>query len=405
MEECLLIHYSEVGLKGGNRGFFEATLQRSIELALGPLEPGRLERLRGRLVLGLTADVDRELLQQKLASVPGVAYFGWALRVPQTIEAIESAALEHMSQPPAYRTFRVRTRRAAKSFPMSSNEISAAVGAAIQARSGAGVDLRAAEATLRIELVDQEAYVYRRRVEGPRGLPVGTGGRVVALLSAGIDSPVAAYRMITRGCRVILVHFHSQPYTSKASAENAAELAGLLSRYQGPARLYLVPLAPLQQQIVALTPPRLRVLLYRRMMLRIGAAIAEREGALALVTGDSLGQVSSQTLVNLAAVGAATGIMILRPLVGVDKQAITREAEAIGTYPISIQPYSDCCSYLMPRRPETAASPRDLAAAEALLGHLEPLIQSALEAAELRRIKPVWPGGGWGVPDCESDSL
>jgi thiamine biosynthesis protein ThiI len=241
-------------------------------------------------------------------------------------------------------------------------------------------------------LVDQVTYLYRERVEGPRGLPVGTGGRVVALLSAGIDSPVAAYRMMTRGCRATLVHFHSQPYTSKASAANAAVLAGVLARYQGPARFYLVPLAPLQQEIVSRTPARLRVLLYRRMMLRIATRVAEREGALALVTGDSLGQVSSQTLANLAAVAGATTLMILRPLVGVDKQAIIQEAERIGTFPISIQPYSDCCSYLMPRQPETAASESDLVAAEALLGDLDLWVKRALEAAEVRRIEPLYNG-------------
>jgi len=392
MHECLLIHYSEVGLKGGNRGFFEAFLRRNIERAIAPIPVGRLRRLSGRLVLELVEQTDRALLEERLARVPGVAYFGFARRAALQLQAIQAAALELMADPPAYHSFQVRTRRAIKSFPLTSGQINAAVGAAIQAHRGGAVDLERPETTLRIELVDQEAYLYRQRIEGPRGLPVGTGGRVVVLLSAGIDSPVAAYRMITRGCRAILVHFHSQPYTSKTSADNAEALAGILARYQGPAPLYLVPLAPLQQEIVTRTPARLRILLYRRMMLRIAAAIADREDALALVTGDSLGQVSSQTLNNLAAVGAATSHLILRPLVGSDKQTIIREAEAIGTYPISIQPYSDCCSYLMPRQPETAARAEELAAAEALLGELDLLVKNALTGSQVRRVEPLYNG-------------
>ncbi|RMF77238.1 MAG: tRNA 4-thiouridine(8) synthase ThiI, partial [Nitrospirae bacterium] len=284
-------------------------------------------------------------------------------------------------------SFAVRAKRADKSFPLGSQELNRRVGAAVRRATGLQVDLTNPELTLRIEVVDRRALLYCDRVEGARGLPVGVSGQVVALLSGGIDSPVAAARMMRRGCRVTFVHCHSFPYTSAASQEKVQGLAALLGRYQGPAELYLVPLIDIQRHIVGHAPAELRVLLYRRAMVRLAARIAEEVKAPALVTGESLGQVASQTLANLTAVDRCSPLPILRPLLGWDKEEIVAEAQRIGTFDLSIEPHEDCCSYLEPKQPATRSTHRRLSAVERRL-ELEPLLEAAAEATERRLVAP-----------------
>ncbi|MFQ5896523.1 MAG: tRNA sulfurtransferase, partial [Nitrospinota bacterium] len=226
------------------------------------------------------------------------------------------------------------------------------------------------------------ALLYTEKLPGPGGLPVGVSGRVVCLMSGGIDSPVAAYRMMKRGCQAVLVHFHSVPYLSRASVEKASELAALLNRYQGRTALYLVPLGELQREVVLATPPPPRVVLYRRFMARIGEAIAARERAGAIVTGESLGQVASQTLSNLATIEGAVELPILRPLIGMDKLEIIRQAEAVGTYEVSIEPDQDCCTLFTPKHPAVRTTPEELRALEERLD-VEGMVERALAGAEL----------------------
>jgi thiamine biosynthesis protein ThiI len=250
-------------------------------------------------------------------------------------------------------------------------------------RFGGRVDLDDPQLTVGVELLAGEAFVYANRHPGPGGLPVGSGGRLLALLSAGIDSPVAAHLMLKRGAHIDFVHFHSAPFTDAASREKAVELASIVCRYQRPSRLHLVPFADVQRAIVAGAPEPFRVLLYRRFMGRIAERLAARISAAALVTGESLGQVASQTLENIVAIEDALGVPVLRPLVGFDKQEIIEMARRLGTYDVSIEPHDDCCSFLMPRRPATRARAEELRDAESSL-RLDELVCAAAEAAEVK---------------------
>jgi thiamine biosynthesis protein ThiI len=229
------------------------------------------------------------------------------------------------------------------------------------------VDLDHPDLEIHVEVLHKRFLVYFEKNPGPGGLPAGVSGKVLTLLSGGIDSPIAAWRMIRRGCRTHFVHFHSMPFTSQASVDKVRELAALLEPWQGPSRLQIVPFCSIQQAIVTDAPAPYRVILYRRFMARIAEALARRDGALALVTGESLGQVASQTLANIATIDAAVTVSILRPLIGTDKQEIVDTARDIGTFDVSALPHDDCCSYLMPRAPATTSTPQKAIEAEALL--------------------------------------
>jgi thiamine biosynthesis protein ThiI len=384
----VLVHYGEVGLKGQNRPRFEKALIDNIARALSGLHIKAVRKLYGRLVVDLAPESPWGEVRERLGRVCGVVNFSPAHRVEATVEDIESAVDEAIA-PYTFESFRVQTKRADKTFPLISPDLNARIGARIQAATGAAVDLSdAARMTVVIEIVSGTALVACRRHPGPGGLPVGVSGRVACMLSGGIDSPVAAYAMLKRGCNVDFIHFHSYPYTDRASVDKVVEIARLLTRYQYRASIALVPFAEVQQRIVAETPAPLRVILYRRFMVRIAEAIALREGARALVTGESLGQVSSQTLANLATIEAAAQRPVLRPLIGMDKQEIIDLARRIGTYEVSIQPHDDCCSFLMPDRPATRSTPEELEAAEANLD-VEALVEMALEGTETERLS--WP--------------
>ena len=238
----------------------------------------------------------------------------------------------------SFESFRVETRRVDKRFPLTSNDINRELGALVQAHSGARVDLTRPELTVSVEMLPSSAFLSLERVPGPGGLPVGTSGRLVSLISGGIDSPVASYRMMQRGCRLIFVHFHSSPFLDRSSQEKAKALVDMLTRYQFVSRLYLVPFGEIQRRIVAAVLRPLRVVIYRRMMLRIASVIASKERARALVTGESLAQVASQTLPNIAVIEEASRLPVLRPLIGMDKQEIINQAMDIGTFETSVLP-------------------------------------------------------------------
>jgi thiamine biosynthesis protein ThiI len=277
-------------------------------------------------------------------------------------------------------SFRVSARRADKRYPLTSPQIERELGGRIRRARGWTVDLDEPALTIHVELLTDEAFYYFDRERGPGGLPVGVSGRVVCLLSGGIDSPVAAWRMMRRGCRVHFLHFHSYPILSSASQEKAREIARLLTSWQLRSRLTLVSFGELQQRVVLAVPPPLRVVVYRRLMLRIAERLARERGAGALVTGEVIGQVASQTLENLAVIDAAAGLPVLRPLVGMDKEEITAEARRLGTYPISILPDEDCCTLFTPRHPATRARAAEVEAAEAALPVGE-MVETALAAA------------------------
>ncbi|MBI2962719.1 MAG: tRNA 4-thiouridine(8) synthase ThiI [Deltaproteobacteria bacterium] len=388
----VVMRYHEITLKGGNRARFAAALADNVRRATADLPVERVADAHGRLVAELRDDARWPELRERLARVFGIANFSLARRLPVSIAAggaapdlrpLAEAVLELVAGR-SFASFRVHTKRADKRFPRSSPEVSAELGAMLQQATGARVDLDHGELTVTLEVLPGEILYSAQKVAGAGGLPVGTSGHVVALLSGGIDSPVAAARMMRRGCRVTFVHFHSAPYLDRSSQQKAREIVRRLVAHQGDARLVLVPLGEAQRQIVTRVPPPPRVLLYRRMMLRIAGEIARRIGAEALVTGDSLGQVASQTLPNLVAVERAASLPVFRPLIGMDKLEVTDQARRLGTFEISIEPDQDCCSLFVPRHPATRARAASLEAAEATLG-VAALVEEAIAGAVVER--------------------
>ncbi len=378
VREFVLVHYHEIGLKGRNRSFFEQALVKHIRRVLG----ANVRRLPGRLLVDSPQDVEHDRVRERLASTFGIANFAFATGGRLDLEQMSALAWE-MASRREFDTFAVRARRAHSDFPLRGQEINEKVGAYLLEHSGKRVNLSVPDLTVAIEIVGDLVLVSVDRESGPGGLPVGVSGRVAALLSGGIDSPVAAARMMRRGSRATLIHFHSQPYTDASSARHAEELARLLTRFQLDSTLYLVPLAPAQVVIAAECPQELRTLLYRRMMMRIASRIAVADGAKALVTGDSLGQVASQTLENLTVVEEAASLPVLRPLVGMDKTEIIDESRRLGFFEVSSAPCQEACVLFEPKSPATKASTAAARAAEAAIDLAE-LTGEAVSTAEVK---------------------
>jgi tRNA uracil 4-sulfurtransferase len=378
-ERVALVHYHEIGLKGNNRSTFENRMRLNLDSAVEGLTQGAAYRISSRLVVPISDPATAEELLERVAGLPGVSNVSEAYVTGRDLGDIERAAyLALESAPPG--PFAVAARRSNTDFPVSSHDINVEVGRFLVEHTGRTVNLREPAAKVSIEVVQGNAYIYARRLPGAGGLPVGTSGKVAALLSAGIDSPVAAWRLMKRGAVVVGVHFSGQPATNDLSARLAAEIGRRLERHEGLGRLYVVPFGELQREISLESPPSLRVLLYRRLMFRVAEALAKREGARALVTGESLGQVASQTLENIAAVDEAATMPVLRPLIGMDKNEIIAEARRLGTFEISSQQHEDCCTLFMPRMPATKASIAEVDTAEDALD-LDRMVRQALDGA------------------------
>ena len=355
----ILVHYSEIALKGKNRAFFERALVRALELGLRGLGVARVKRLYGRILVEFHDAVQVTEVSERLSSVYGIAHFEPATRTQLDLDVIETTIGE-LIEGTSVGSFAVATQRPNKQFPLDSMQVNTHVGQFVVDRTGWRVCIDAPELPIQIFLLDHDAYVAFGRLPGPGGLPFGVAGRVACLLSGGIDSPVAANRMIRRGAQPIFIHFHSAPHTSVASQDKVIELANHLMRHHPATKLYMVPFAELQQRIVTEAEAGYRIVLYRRFMIRAAERIARRERARALVTGESLSQVSSQTLENLSTIDGAAELPILRPVIGWDKQEIIEEAKCIDTFDVSIEPHDDCCAYLMPQHPVTRSRPADL---------------------------------------------
>jgi thiamine biosynthesis protein ThiI len=359
----VVVHYHEIALKGRNSAFFVGRLAANLRRSLSDLPGSGVDVLHGRLLARVDDAAGWERVQERIAAVLGIANFARIEATPLEMEALSRGVLVALHGR-SFGSFRITARRSHKGFPLTSVEIERALGGAVKAATGVRVDLGQPQLTVFVEVLRDRILFALEKLPGPGGLPVGSSGRVMALLSGGIDSPVAAYRMMKRGCRVVLVHFHAFPLQDRSTIEKVHELARRLARYQFRSRLLLVPFGPVQQTIVASCPAPLRVVLYRRFMVRIAEALGHRHRTKALVTGDSLGQVASQTLDNLAAVDDAAQGLLLRPLAGMDKQEITAEARRIGSFEVSTLPDQDCCQLFVPRGPATAASLEDVHAAE-----------------------------------------
>jgi thiamine biosynthesis protein ThiI len=390
-EPCVLLKQGEIFLKGRNRQQFERMLQANVRGAVrGTGVPAELTLREGVLVLrvardGLTpaehaAAVDR--VAERAADVPGIVRVCRALRVDKTPEAAIAACVALTDAGSG--SFAVRARRRDKRFPLTSEQLNALIGAQIVAAHGLKVSLKHPDTEIFVEVDQREVFVFTGGLPGQGGLPVGMSGRAVALMSGGIDSPVAAYRMMRRGLRCAFLHFSGMPLTGPESVYKAYALARGLDRFQGASRLYVVPFGKAQQSLATSGAGRLQVMAQRRLMLKTAEALAGRLHASALVTGDSLGQVSSQTLPNITALDDAVSLPILRPLLGWDKTEIMAEARRLGTLSISELPDQDCCTLLTPRRAETRAKIEDLRRIEGRLDADELAEQLAANAQEYR---------------------
>jgi thiamine biosynthesis protein ThiI len=379
MLQSAVVHYQEIALKGRNRPWFVGHLVRNLREATSDLDVTAVRPLMGRIEVVLGPTADWEQIRDRLARVFGIANFARAGRTRPDVDELARAILSVLGdRDPA--SFRVSARRADKRFPLTSPQIEREVGGRIKMARDWRVDLENPALTIYVELITNEAFYYFGKARGAGGLPTGSSGRVVCLLSGGLDSPVAAWRMMKRGCTVHFVHFHSYPILSRASQEKARELARLLTGYQLRSRLSLVPFGELQQQVTLSVPPPLRVVIYRRLMLRIAEQIARGGRVGALVTGEVVGQVASQTLENMAIIGEIAEMPVLRPLIGMDKEEIMAEAQRLGTYPISIIPDQDCCTLFTPKHPATKARRGEIAAAERSLP-VESMVAAAVAGA------------------------
>jgi thiamine biosynthesis protein ThiI len=376
---AIVVHYKELALKGRNRPWFVQLLINNLRGALGDLDVRSIRSVMGRIEVELGPSARWEIVRERVGRIFGIANFSRAARASHEFNALAAAILADLgSRHPA--SFRVSATRADKRLPFTSPDVEREVGGRIKLATGWPVDLDRPDLNIHVELLPDGAFYFFGKEAGAGGLPTGTGGRVACLLSGGIDSPVAAYRMMRRGCSVLFVHFHSYPILSRASQEKVREIAALLTRFQLRSRLALVPFGELQQRVVLSVPAELRVVIYRRLMLRIAEQLAIGWRARALVTGEVIGQVASQTLENLTAIAEVTAMEVLRPLVGMDKDEITAQADAIGTLPISIIPDQDCCQLFTPRHPATRVRRDEVAAAEAGLA-IDRLTESAVMSA------------------------
>ena len=364
---AVLVHYSEVALKGRNRSWFVGRLVRHIHGALAGLHIKEVRTEIGRIEVVLGQDGVMPEVLDRLSRIFGIHNYSISTRIPLDVEGMADAIVSRLPPKDSVTSFRVFVRRADPKFSIPSPDLARDLGSRVWTARGWKVDLDHADLVISIEIIPGAAFCYMGRQLGSGGLPVGTGGRLVALLSGGIDSPVAAWRMMRRGCQLTLVHFHSAPFLSNVSQEKARRLADVLTRYQLKTRLYLVPFGELQRQITLTVPGDLRVVVYRRMMLRIAERIARHVRARALVTGDVIGQVASQTLDNMTTIDRVSHMTVFRPLVGMDKDEIIAQARRLGTYEISILPDQDSCTLFTPRHPETHAQRHMIDPVEATL--------------------------------------
>lgn len=354
-ESYCLVAYHEIGLKGRNRSTFERRLRENLDAALEGFPADPVERLSSRLIVRVNAAGAEEAIARRMAQIPGVNTVLIALKCERVIESIEEAALETLAGYGPFKTFAVTSKRSNTDFGLTSAEMNRRLGDRIRLASGAQVDLGNPEVTVSVLVIQGHAFVSVSRVAGVGGLPVGTAGRLVSLLSSGIDSPVATWRMLRRGAVVTGLHFSGRPQVSAESERLVLEIGEVLARTGGLGRIYVVPFGDIQREVSLLVPPDLRVLIYRRLMIAIAERVAREERAKAIITGESLGQVASQTLDNIVAVADVSTIPVLRPLIGNDKLEIMAEARRMGTYEISIREAEDCCTLFMPRTPETHA--------------------------------------------------
>lgn len=386
MRAIILVRYGEIALKGKNRRFFEKALQDNLKSALRGLNAG-VTRKHGRFLVSGPHQGELEILH-RLSKVFGVTSVSSVRATPLDPGAIEEAALKLVhNRPPHRNSFKIDARRSNKKFPLTSPEINRIIGAAVlRANPHLEVNLDNPSFRVSIEIGHNEAFIFSEQVAGPGGLPVGVTGRALLLLSGGIDSPVAGWMAMKRGLSLEAVHYHSYPFTSIRSQEKVIDLCKQLAAPRIPLKLHQISVTEIQKEIRDRCPPALSIILLRRMMLRLAGELSRQRRLQALVTGESLGQVASQTLESMEVISSVTSMLILRPLLGMDKQEIVTRARKIGTYETSIRPYEDCCTLFVPQRPATRPGRDRVMEAEAAL-EVKKLTRAALDTLETRTIE------------------
>jgi tRNA uracil 4-sulfurtransferase len=385
MNDRIVIHYDEIALKGKNRRYFEEALARNVRTALGPLSES-VQRLYGRIICTPSEGADRDEITRRLRRLPGLVHFSLGTTAPKDMEAIGARALE-IALAHDFSSFGVKAKRADKSFPLDSAQIGAEVGAHVLSNLGreVKVDLEKPELRIFIELTHTAAFLYGEKIKGPGGLPTGTGGKVLSSLSGGIDSPVASWMMMKRGCEVVFVHIRNETQFAHGAVGKIEDLVRTLTEVQLRSRLYIIPFGELQRRIIAFVPAKYRMIVYRRFMMKILGKVAQKEKAKAIVTGDSLAQVASQTLDNLRCIQAASDLPVLSPLIGLNKEETVVLARQIGTFDSSAVPYPDCCSFMISPHPETRADLAEIERYEAAIEDAETMIYEAIDQAEVRK--------------------
>ncbi len=376
MCSTVVVYYDEIALKGKNRGFFENTLARNIRKALKK----NVQRKYGCIIFRLSKGDDIEKIKNALKIMPGIAFFSFALSPGLAMEEIKKASLDMMKNE-TFSTFKVVASRPNKKFPETSQQINNILGEHLSKGLQKKVDVKTPDIKLHVKISEKEAFVYTRRYAGLGGLPTGTSGTAVSLLSGGIDSPVASFLMMKRGCRIVFLHVHNE--TAVHVLEKLEAITKELAKFQLGSRMYIVPFGDIQKEIIASVPSKFRMIVYRRFMMKIANEIAEAENARAIVTGDSLGQVASQTMENLGCIYQPSKLPVFAPLIGMNKKDITAMAREIGTYDYSILPYPDCCSFMVAEHPETRACMEEIAAIEENIEKTDELVKSAVSRAEI----------------------
>lgn len=378
----IVIHYSEIGLKGKNRDFFEKKLMNNIRHSLGWLNAD-VRRLHGRIVIDYSGK-NSQKYEDKLKEIPGISNFSFALESGLELKDIRKV-IDTLAKKQIGETFAVSTARSNKAYKITSQEINEIIGDHIREKYELGVNLRNPDTTYFIEITDKTVFLFNKKIKGIGGLPVTSSGKLVCLVSGGIDSPVAAFKMMKRGCSIVFVHFHNWSKDQDIVKDKVEKIVKRLSAYQPKTKLYMVPFENLQKNIILKVPARFRMIIYRRIMFEIANAILEKEKALGLVTGDSVGQVASQTLENLNSIYSSAKFPVYSPLIGYDKEEIIDLAKKVGTYELSIMPYSDCCSFLIAKHPETRSRLGEIEQIESAID-VEKLSQKALSEAEVKNI-------------------
>ncbi len=377
-----IVKTHELALKGKNRPWFMRKLTDNLRIAT---RGSGVERIwKGQLMVGLTLS-DEECwpeVKSRLKEVFGVAKFYKAYELPQDLDGLKARIPEFL-EGRTFSSFRITTNRADKRFPMNSEEVNRDLGAFVKDLTGAQVNLKYPELSIYVDIQTSGFLVYFDEVKAHGGLPVGVSGKVAVMLSGGIDSPVAAWQMMKRGCQAMFVHFHSYPLVDRTSMEKAVDLVEHLNRHQYESNLFMAPLGEIQKKIILTCPPSYRVVLYRRFMVRITEVLARRNRAKAIITGESCGQVASQTLENIAVVNQSAGMPILRPLIGHNKEEIVNIAQNIGTFTTSILPDQDCCTLFVPKHPETKADLDTVLRLEESLS-VDEIVKDAVENTERR---------------------